>query len=104
MHELVVALYQYFVYPILTLLLFALFGYVIMSWLFMFNVLSPYGQVARQIYSMLESVFEGRLAENHCGFLGGRTGVGDALGFQQSLYLAVFTEFSVQSDEGGIEF
>ena len=41
MHELVVALYQYFVYPILTLLLFALFGYVIMSWLFMFNVLSP---------------------------------------------------------------
>lgn len=58
MQELVLALYQYFVYPILTLLLFALFAYVIMSWLFMFNVLSPYGQMARQIYSMLESVLE----------------------------------------------
>ena len=58
MHELAVALYQYFVYPILTLFLFAVFAYVVMSWLFMFNVLSPYGQMARQIFSMLESVLE----------------------------------------------
>lgn len=58
MQEFVLALYQYFVYPILTLFLFALFAYVIMSWLFTFNVLSPYGQIARQIYSMLESVLE----------------------------------------------
>ncbi|RIJ26075.1 YggT family protein [Henriciella barbarensis] len=56
--DLALALYQYFVYPILTLILFALFAYVIMSWLFTFNVLSPYGQIARQIYSMLESVLE----------------------------------------------
>ena len=58
MQEFVLALYQFFVYPILTLFLFALFAYVIMSWLFMFNVLSPYGQIARQVYSMLESVLE----------------------------------------------
>lgn len=58
MQEFVLALYQYFVYPILTLFLFAVFAYVVMSWLFMFNVLSPYGQMARQIYMMLESVLE----------------------------------------------
>ncbi len=58
MQEFVLALYQYFVYPILTLFLFAVFAYVVMSWLFMFNVLSPYGQMARQIFSMLESVLE----------------------------------------------
>lgn len=58
MQEFVLALYQFFVYPILTLFLFAVFAYVVMSWLFMFNVLSPYGQMARQIYMMLESVLE----------------------------------------------
>lgn len=58
MQDFMLALYQYFLNPILTLLLFVLFGYVIMSWLFMFNVLSPYGPRARQIYSMLESVLE----------------------------------------------
>ena len=58
MQEFVLALYQFFVSPILTLFLFAVFAYVVMSWLFMFNVLSPYGQMARQIYMMLESVLE----------------------------------------------
>ncbi|HIG24077.1 MAG TPA: YggT family protein [Henriciella marina] len=58
MQDLALALYQYFIYPILTLILFALFAYVIMSWLFTFNILSPYGQIARQVYSMLESVLE----------------------------------------------
>lgn len=56
------ALHQYFFYPILTLLLFVLLAYVVMSWLFMFNVLSPYGPRARQIYSMLQSVLDPLLA------------------------------------------
>jgi YggT family protein len=56
--EFIWALHQYFFYPILTIILFALFAFVIMSWLFMFNVLSPYGPRARQVYSMLVSVLE----------------------------------------------
>ena len=58
MQEFLWALFQYFISPILTLIFFVLIAYVVMSWLFTFNVLSPYGPRARQIWGMLESILE----------------------------------------------
>ena len=40
MHSFLVAIYSYFLSPLLTLLLFLIFGYVIMSWLIAFGVVS----------------------------------------------------------------
>ena len=56
MHSLLVAIYSYFLNPILTLLLFLIFGYVIMSWLLMANVISMRNPTVRQIQSVLDSV------------------------------------------------
>lgn len=58
MFELLLALYNYFLSPLLTLLVFVLFAYVIMGWLFAFGVVNQYNQTARQIYGVLESVVE----------------------------------------------
>ena len=56
MHSLLVAIYSYFLNPILTLLLFLIFGYVIMSWLLMAGVISMRNPTVRQIQSVLDSV------------------------------------------------
>ncbi|MBD3771350.1 MAG: YggT family protein [Rhodobacterales bacterium] len=56
MHSLLVAIYSYFLNPILTLLLFIIFAYVVMSWLLMGGVLSMRNPTVRQIQSVLDSV------------------------------------------------
>jgi YggT family protein len=56
MYSLLVAIYSYFLNPILTLLLFIIFAYVVMSWLFMGGVLSMRNPTVRQIQSVLDSV------------------------------------------------
>ncbi len=52
------ALYAYLVYPVLTLLIFILFAYVVFSWLVVGGVVSMHNPTARQIYQMLASVIE----------------------------------------------
>lgn len=47
-----------FVQPLLSLILLVFFAYVIVSWLFTLNIVSPQNQTARQIYSILGSVVE----------------------------------------------
>ena len=56
MHSLLVAIYIYFLSPLLTLLLFLIFAYVIMSWLVAFGVVSMRNQTVRQIQYALDSV------------------------------------------------
>jgi hypothetical protein len=56
MHSLLVAIYSYFLNPILTLLLFLIFAYVIMSWLVVGGVLSMRNPTVRQIQYVLDSV------------------------------------------------
>ena len=56
MYSLLVAIYSYFLNPILTLLLFLIFAYVIMSWLVAFGVVSMRNQTVRQIQAALDSV------------------------------------------------
>ena len=56
MHSFLVAIYSYFLSPLLTLLLFLIFGYVIMSWLIAFGVVSTRNQTVRQIQYALDSV------------------------------------------------
>ena len=55
MHSFLVAIYSYFLSPLLTLLLFLIFGYVIMSWLIAFGVVSTRNQTVRQIQYALDS-------------------------------------------------
>ncbi len=56
MHSLLVAIYSYFLSPILTLLLFMIFAYVVMSWLIVGGVLSMRNPTVRQIQAVLDSV------------------------------------------------
>ncbi len=49
---------EFFISPLLGLILFVFFGYVIMSWLFMLNIVSPNNPTARQIFSLLSSIVE----------------------------------------------
>lgn len=58
MYDLLLALYTYFLSPILTLLIFVLFAYVIFGWLVVGGVVSLQNPTARQIYQMLASVVE----------------------------------------------
>lgn len=48
----------YFVLPILKLIMFAFFAYVILSWLFTLNIVSRSNSTARQIFSILSSIVE----------------------------------------------
>lgn len=48
----------FFVQPILSLILFVFLIYVIMSWLFMLNIVSPSNPTVRQIYGLLSSIVE----------------------------------------------
>ncbi|KJS25375.1 MAG: hypothetical protein VR75_11130 [Hyphomonadaceae bacterium BRH_c29] len=56
MYSFLIAIYSYFLNPILTLLLFILFAYVVMSWLVMGGVLSMRNPTVRQIQYILDSV------------------------------------------------
>ncbi|GGX72417.1 hypothetical protein GCM10011309_23440 [Litorimonas cladophorae] len=49
---------SFFVAPILSLILFVFLIYVIMSWLFMLNIVSPNNPTARQVYGLLSSIVE----------------------------------------------
>ena len=56
MYSFLIAIYSYFLNPILTLLLFILFAYVVMSWLVMGGFLSMRNPTVRQIQYILDSV------------------------------------------------
>ena len=56
MHSLLVAIYSYFLHPILSLLLILILVYVVMSWLIVGGVLSMRNPTVRQIQSVLDSV------------------------------------------------
>jgi YggT family protein len=56
MYSFLIAIYSYFLNPILTLLLFILFAYIVMSWLVMGGVLSMRNPTVRQIQYILDSV------------------------------------------------
>ena len=58
MNSLLVSLITFFVAPIIGLILFVFIIYVILSWLFMLNIVSPNNPTARQIYSLLSSVVD----------------------------------------------
>lgn len=58
MSSLLIALYTYFLSPLLTLLLIILFAYVIFGWLVVGGVVSMQNPTARQIYTLLASVVE----------------------------------------------
>ncbi|NBC19653.1 MAG: YggT family protein [Alphaproteobacteria bacterium] len=58
MYDLLVALYTYFLSPLITLIFFILLAYVIFGWLVVGGVVSMHNPTARQIYQMLASVIE----------------------------------------------
>ncbi len=58
MHDLLVALYSYFLSPLITLIFFVLLAYVIFGWLVVGGVVSMQNPTARQIYQVLASVVE----------------------------------------------
>lgn len=58
MRDLLLALHAYFVSPILTLIFFAIFIYVVMGWLFAGGVIDNRNQTARNIWSMLHGAIE----------------------------------------------
>lgn len=58
MYDLLIALYAYFLSPLLTLLFILLFVYVIFGWLVVGGVVSLHNPTARQIYGLLEGVIE----------------------------------------------
>ena len=58
MRELFLALHVYFVSPLLTIYFFCIFGYVILGWLMIANVVDGRNQTVRSIYSFLHSLIE----------------------------------------------
>ena len=56
MHSLLVAIYSYFLHPILSLLLILILVYVVMSWLVVGGVVSMRNPTVRQIQYVLDSV------------------------------------------------
>lgn len=48
----------WFVQPILSLILLIFLAYVIISWLFVLNIVKPSNPTARQIYGLLSSVVD----------------------------------------------
>lgn len=56
MYSFLTAIYSYFLHPILSLLLIAIFVYVILSWLVTFGVVSAHNSTVRQIQYALDSV------------------------------------------------
>lgn len=58
MRDILFALHNYFVSPILTLLWVAILVYVVMSWLFTGGIIDSRNPTARNIWSMLHGVIE----------------------------------------------
>lgn len=58
MSSLLASLITFFIMPLISLILIVFLVYVILSWLFMLNIVSPSNPTARQIYSLLSSVVE----------------------------------------------
>lgn len=58
MNGFILSIFGFFVLPVLKLILFIFFAYVIVSWLFTFQILKMNNPTARQIYSILSSVVE----------------------------------------------
>lgn len=56
--SLLASLIEFFVQPLLSLILLIFFAYVIISWLFTLNIVSPGNPTARQLYGILASVVE----------------------------------------------
>jgi len=56
--SLIAALIQGFVQPVLSLILFIFLIYVVLSWLFTLNIVSPHNPTARQVYGIVSSVVE----------------------------------------------
>ncbi|HAY06230.1 MAG TPA: YggT family protein [Hyphomonas sp.] len=58
MYSLLLALYSYFLHPILSLLLIIILVYVVMSWLIVGGVVSMHNPTVRQIQGILDSVLQ----------------------------------------------
>lgn len=56
--SLIASLITFFILPFLSLILLVFLVYVVMSWLFMLNIVSPNNPTARQIYGLLSSVVD----------------------------------------------
>ena len=56
--SLLASLITFFVMPLISLILLVFLVYVILSWLFMLNIVSPSNPTARQIYGLLSSVVD----------------------------------------------
>lgn len=58
MNSLIASLIIFFVAPLISLILIVFLVYVIMSWLFMLNIVPPHNPTARSVYSLLSSVVD----------------------------------------------
>jgi len=56
MHGLLLAIYSYFLHPLLSLLVIVLFVYFVLSWLIVFGVVQPHNQTVRGIMGFLDSI------------------------------------------------
>jgi len=56
--SLIASLITFFIAPLISLILLVFLVYVIMSWLFMLNIVPPHNPTARQIYGLLSSVVD----------------------------------------------
>jgi YggT family protein len=54
--NLLASLITFFIMPLFSLIFFVFIIYVILSWLFMLNIVSPHNPTARQIFGLLSSV------------------------------------------------
>jgi len=48
----------FFIAPLISLILFIFLIYVVLSWLFILNIVSPNNPTARQVYGILSSVVD----------------------------------------------
>ena len=58
MNSLLASIIVFFVAPIIGLIIFIFIIYVIMSWLFILNIVPPHNPTARQVYGILSSVVD----------------------------------------------
>lgn len=56
--SLLASLITFFIMPLISLILLVFFIYVILSWLFMLNIVSPNNPTARQVYGLLSSIVD----------------------------------------------
>jgi len=56
--SLLASLITYFIMPLFSLIFFVFIIYVIMSWLFMLNIVPPHNPTARKIFNLLSSVVD----------------------------------------------